>query len=337
MNQLGKHEAYWIGVDIGKASFDAALAPLDAVPAAWAKLPVMQFTMDPAGIAAFEAWRAQAAGTCVGVCIESTGIYSWQFVELAKKLALPEMAMVNPALPRAFGKSFGLRDKCDRVDAAVLALYGVVHKPKANTKRCRIYAKLRTLWRLYEDYAEDVARWENRLEQSMDADVKREIRRTIKHLSRAHQRAWERIEDFIAEEDTLRQDAKLMCSIPSVGMKTAVLILAEFGDLRTWKRKQLISYAGLYPKVYSSGTSVNRKPTLARGGGKRIRKGLFLPACSATRYNKPLAQWREQLLERGLSKMASIAAVMRKMLTLIRAVVLSGQPYDPERLKQKIA
>ena len=175
MDLHNARNTYWMGIDISKASFDVALAPVDAVPGDWAKLPGAHFAMDAAGVVAFASWLTGAAALegCVGVCIESTGMYSHRFVQLISTLGLPDVSMVNPALPVAFRKSFGLRDKCDRVDAAVLALYGVVHRPKTNTRTAPEYAQLKALWRLYEDYTEDLLRWKNRLEQTCEAAVAR--------------------------------------------------------------------------------------------------------------------------------------------------------------------
>lgn len=334
MSELNMHNGFWLGVDVAKATFDVAAAPVAASPADWAKLPTAHFESNGSGLTAFEQWLKPlfAEGKCVGVCLESTGIYSHRFVKFISMLELPECSMVNPALPVAFRKSFGLRDKCDRVDSAVLALYGVVHTPKPNVKRSPEYERLRALWRLHEDYIEDVRRWKNRCDQILDCLEPTQINLTVTHLQECAQKVWKEIEKWVQQHESLRHDAQLLCSIPSVGQKTAFMVMAEYGNLRAWSRKQVISYAGLYPKVYSSGTSVNRKPCLAKGGGQRIRRGLFLPACSATKYNPLLAQWRQVLLERGKARMATIGAMMRKMLVLMRGVLVSETAFDLTKL-----
>lgn len=331
MSQEKMHLNFWLGVDISKDSFDAAVAPMEATPTQWAKLPVQHFAMSHAGVKEFAQWlkshlKQQA---CLGVCIESTGIYSHHFVELISTLALPDTSMVNPALPHAFRKSFGLRDKCDRVDAAVLALYGVVHRPKPNCQKSPEYARLRTLWRLRQDYMEDITRWKNRLEQALESAQIKHIKKTVSHLESETEKVWKEIEDWVKSKENLHRDIELMCTIPGVKEKTAIMVLAEVGDLRGWKRNQLVSYAGLYPKVYSSGTSVSKKPSLAGGGGKLIRKGLFLPACCAAQFNPTLKQWRQQLLDNGKAKMSTIGALMRKLLLLMRSVVVQQRPYNP--------
>ena len=241
--------------------------------------------------------------------------------------------MVNPALPVAFRKSMALRDKCDRVDAAVLALYGVVHRPQPNTRRDPMYAQLRVLYRAYEQYDEDVHRCENRLEQCLDKTVCKTFKKTLAHLKRCREQIWETMQEFIAAHEAMRRDVTLMCSVPGVGKKTAVLVLAQFGDLRAWDRGQIVSYAGLYPKVYSSGMSVNRKPRLVKGGGSRIRRGLYMPAVGQLKTKSPVAIWARELIARGKTKMEAIGAIMRKQLQLMRGVLVSGVPYTHDYQK----
>ena len=326
---------FWVGVDVGKRTVDACVASVHARPGQWAKLPVGHFATDEQGIAALGQWLRSALehGPCVGVCIESTGAYSHRFVRAIEHLGLPEVSMVNPALPVAFRKSLGLRDKCDRVDAAVLALYGIVHRPAPNTNKDKTYEQLRTLKRLHDDYDTDVQRWENRLEQCLDDTMRAPIMETIAYLKRCRKDIWRTIQQRIKEQDALGRDVALLCSIPGVGEKTAVLVLAEFGNLRSWSRTQLVSYAGLYPKVYSSGTSVHLKPRLARGGGARIRKGLYMPACGQLRTNTRVACWARELIARGKTKMEAIGAIMRKQLQLMRGVLVSGVPYQDKHPK----
>ena len=332
-------DGFWLGVDVGKFSGEACVAPCDARTSEWAKLRVASFTHDKDGMRALEKWLAASTGQgpCLGVCIESTGVYSQRFVHAIEELGLPEVSMVNPALPVAFRKSLALRDKCDRVDAAVLALYGVVHRSEPNTGRNPMYAQLRTLYRAYEQYDEDVQRFENRLEQCMDKTVCKEFRKTIAHLKHYREKIWKKMEELIAAHEPLHRDVTLLCTIPGVGEKTAVLVLAQFGDLRKWGRGQIVSYAGLYPKVYSSGTSVNRKPRLAKGGGSRIRRGLYMPAIGQLKTKSPVAIWARELIARGKTKMAAIGAIMRKQLQLMRGVLVSGVPYSHEYEKLPIS
>jgi transposase len=326
--------SFWLGIDVAKLTFDAAVAPVGTAPSDWARLKVGHFEMSEEGIRALALWLEPflGKGSCVGVCLESTGSYSRRCATLLAAMELPAASIVNPALPLAFRKSFGLRDKCDRVDAAVLALYGTVHRPKQNTAQATQYQRLKDMWRLHEDFSADIRAWKNRLEQCLDKELAAHIEGAIEGLEQQRKLVWSGIECWVEDHAELKDDAALLCSIPGIGKKTSYMALAELGDLRTWKREEIISYAGLFPKQHSSGTSVAKNPRLVRGGGARIRKALFLPCCSLTRLDTPMTQWRQTLLQRGKSKMSTVVALMRKVLLLMRAVVITGQAYDPDKI-----
>ena len=69
-------DGFWLGVDVGKFSVEACVAPCDARTSEWAKLRVASFTHDKDGMRALEKWLAASTGQgpCLGVCIESTGV-----------------------------------------------------------------------------------------------------------------------------------------------------------------------------------------------------------------------------------------------------------------------
>lgn len=121
-----------------------------------------------------------------------------------------------------------------------------------------------------------------------------------------------------------------MATIPGVGAKTTRVLLAHFGDLREYSRNELVCLAGLYPKQFQSGTSVRKKPKLAKGGGARIRAALYMAALTARRFCPHLKIFAQRLAEKGLSNMAILGAVMRKLLLLVRALVVSGKDYQAD-------
>lgn len=327
------HADFWVGMDVAKNSFEAALAHVGQRLSDWSRIPVAHFEFTVQGLEQFAQWIALflAQGECLGVCMESTGVYSHRLAEALRPLGLPEAAIVNPALPLAFRKSLGLRDKCDRVDAAVLALFGLINEPRPNTAQAPEYRALRECWRMLKAYEKDIRAWKNRLEQAPSKGLARELRKTIGQLENTRDALWREILNMIDTHPALRRDTDLLHTIPGIGQKTAIMIIAELGDLRTWRRKELVSYAGLFPKQYQSGHSVYRQPTLARGGASQIRQALFWPACSAMKHHPGFAAWRDELLKRGKAKKSAVCAVMRKLLLLMRAVLVTETPYDPEK------
>ena len=91
---------FWVGIDVAKRKLDIAL--LDGA----GKVKSKVVANDPAGFAALMTWLGErgADATSTHVCLESTGIYSdgcaTAFADAGWKVSV-----VNPALPKDFGKS----------------------------------------------------------------------------------------------------------------------------------------------------------------------------------------------------------------------------------------
>lgn len=107
---------------------------------------------------------------------------------------------------------------------------------------------------------------------------------------------------------------------------------AEFGDLRQYKRNELVALAGLFPKHHQSGSSVRKKPRLAKGGGRELRRVLFNCARSVFDAHGPWQPVIQHYLKRGMEPMAVIGVLMRKLLLVARAVMLHDGHYDPSKI-----
>jgi len=120
----------------------------------------------------------------------------------------------------------------------------------------------------------------------------------------------------------------LLETIPGVSQKTAVAILAELPDVKTFKSaREAAAFAGLTPTVRQSGTSVRGKGSLSKSGNSQLRKALYMPALVAKRYNPVVKEFCEHLADKGKAKMVVVAAGMRKLLHIIFGVLKNEKPF----------
>ena len=111
---------------------------------------------------------------------------------------------------------------------------------------------------------------------------------------------------------------------------TAVTVRTELGDLRRFERaRQLTAFAGMSPRIVESGTSIAGKPHLCKQGNRRVRHALYMAAMTAIRGQNDLQRCYQRLVAKGKSHMSALGAIMRKMLCLLRALLISGKPYQP--------
>ena len=156
--------------------------------------------------------------------------------------------------------------------------------------------------------------------------------RQLRQLDKDVATAQQEMKLVVNEDEDFKRDFGLLISIDGVGPITAMTVLAEIGDLRRFGRaRQLTAYAGVSPRVVQSGTSVRGKTRMCKRGNKRIRQALYLSAMATLNTKKPntLSIVHQRLCEEGKQGKAALGAVMRKQLTVMRAVIISGKPYDP--------
>ena len=319
----------FVGIDVSKREFTAAIAAEGTPPAQARRLPAKTFANSADGIAAFVRWIEGNGGTTACLCAESTGVYSLRLAADLRARAphLPALTIVNPSGIMGTAASLGLRDKSDLLDAAVIAIHALVHRPEPTESTSPRLDELNELFALRDALVRDRTAHLNRLEQVRNRSVSRLLEDQIKALDKQIAKVDKAIDRCIAADEQLRRDNELLQSVRGIGRILAIAILAEFGDLRRWKRGQVASYAGVYPRTHESGTSVFRAPRMIKGGASRLRRVLYMAAVSFVRSG-PGAESHRRFQERGKTKMCSIGAQMRKLLLIARAVVVSNTPFD---------
>ena len=120
---------------------------------------------------------------------------------------------------------------------------------------------------------------------------------------------------------------------PTLYVRTTAIVLAEIGSIELFdSARQLAAFAGLTPREYKSGSSVNGQTRLCKIGNPRLRKALYFPALTSIRYCPEIQAFRQRLMQSGKNKMQVVGAVMHKLIRVIYGVLKSGRPYDPVRL-----
>jgi transposase len=124
-----------------------------------------------------------------------------------------------------------------------------------------------------------------------------------------------------------RQRVKILCSIPGIGILTAMEILLELQDVSRFRRaEQLAAYVGLTPSQYSSADKI-RIGRITGAGKNTVRSALVESCWLLIRKDKAMRKKYEQIKARSGGKRA-IVAVSRKLLLCIRRLLLDNRPYE---------
>ncbi|MBN4082541.1 IS110 family transposase [Mariprofundus ferrooxydans] len=126
---------------------------------------------------------------------------------------------------------------------------------------------------------------------------------------------------------------ELITSIPGVGAKTATMMICLTDGFQKFQHnevKQFISYIGMSPRTFNSGTSVKGRAHITKVGNGRIRSLLYMCSWTAKRYNQQCADLYKRLSEKGKPEMVIKVAIAHKIVRQIFGVMKNGQPFSNE-------
>lgn len=331
--------AHWVGVDVAKASFDAGFVPAGQhyLATNLRDVPVASFQRTPDGVQAFLAWveiHAQRhEEQPVRVCMEATGSYSTELaVWLLERRPSLQPAIVNTRHTANFIKSLGLRNKTDRLEARALAFYGAERRPIAYEPPTPERAELRELSRYRDTLIQQRVAESNRAQELQCSPIVRKLRQKRLRLVQADiERVEEAMRQLVEQTPELQRDIERLSSIYGVGFITAVIVISELGDLRRFERaRQLTAFVGLNPRIVQSGTSISKRARMCKHGNARVRQALYMAAVTTVRGQNDLQRLYAKLLEQGKPPKVALGAVMRKLVTIMRAMLVFEKLYIPD-------
>jgi len=187
---------------------------------------------------------------------------------------------------------------------------------------------LQELTRRIESLQRMLGSEQNRLDIA-SVNVRPSVSRMIKTLEEEIEEVKKLIKEHSDNHPDLKQQIKLLESIPGIGRKTAQVLLGEIEFRQYTSARAVAAQAGLTPRKDQSGTSLNRT-RLSKLGNGRIRKALYFPAIVAIRHNKLIREFASRLSQNGKTPMQVICAAMRKLLHIAFGVIKSNRPFDPD-------
>ena len=310
-----------IGIDIGKRKFDVALLEQG-------KVRSKVFDNTPTGHQALMHWLEERGCAVMDthLCMEATSQY-YEAVAIVLHAAGYRVSVVNPLQIKAFGESRLRRQKTDRADAELIARFCEQQSPMPWQPPAAEIKELQRLLARLEAVQEMRVQELNRRHEAT-GEALESVERVLDVLNEELAKLERRIQDHIDQNPSLREQHALLTSIPGVGDRVSTYCLAWLQAERFSNVRQAVAFVGLSPSHHQSGDSVHGKTRVSKVGHTRLRKILYLPAMSATRYNPAAKALSKRLKAAGKPGKAIICAVMRKLIHWIFGVLKSKQPFD---------
>ena len=124
-----------------------------------------------------------------------------------------------------------------------------------------------------------------------------------------------------------RQTETLLRSVPGVGPTLARTLLAELPELGHLTRRQIAALVGVAPLARGSGLMRGRRTIW--GGRASVRHVLYMATLAAVRVAGQMRQTYRRLRAAGKAAKVALVACMRKLITLLNAILRDRTPYQP--------
>jgi transposase len=306
--------AAYVGIDVAKATLDVAFG---------ADGEVVQVENNESGVTGLVDRLKEVMPTLV--VLEATGGYE-SLVAGAIAAQGIGVAVVNPRQVRDFAKATGVLAKTDRIDARVLARFAEAVRPEPRPLPTAEEKELQERLSRRRQIVDMLTMEKNRLSIVTTQRMKKEITKHIIWLEEALRRANVDIDDTVRNSPIWREKEDLLRSVPGIGPVSARTMLAELPELGSLNRKEIAALVGVAPLNRDSGTMKGTRTCW--GGRAHVRQVLYMAAVSAVRCNPVIRQTYAALRARGKKPKVAIVACIRKLLTILTAMVRDGRRWS---------
>ncbi|RYY42622.1 MAG: IS110 family transposase, partial [Chitinophagaceae bacterium] len=256
--------------------------------------------------------------------MEATGVY---YIRLAFFLHQQgcSLSVVNALSIKRFIQMHGERNKSDKKDAGWICRFAIEQNPPFWEMPDQAYFESKQLYNTIREYSEQIKRFNNQLHSlRLLPVISKDTIKSLEKVKRQLQKEMENLEEKLHAllQAWQPEQLKNVSSIKGLGKRaSAILIIFTQGFKNTRNHRQLISFAGLSPTEYSSGTSIQGKSKICKRGGKQIRDVLYMCAMNAIKTNQACKALYERLRAKGKTGKQGLIAVCNKLLKQAFAVV----------------
>ena len=257
------------------------------------------------------------------VVMEASGRYEYLIAEACFNKSLP-VVIAKPVSVRRYAGAIDQLAKTDKIDAAVIAEYGAVIKPKPTPQKSKNLLIIKDLLTRRRQLINMKTQEKNRMKligNAFDVSCKRIIKVLEKEISRMETR----LQKHVDEQADWAEKQAILLSAPGVGNTLVYSILADLPEIGTLTNRQISKLVGVAPINRESGRMRGKRRII--GGRANIRTTLYMATLSATLCNPAIKSFYRNLKENGKHSKVAITACMRKFITYLNAMVRDKQMW----------
>jgi transposase len=303
-----------VGIDVSKLNLDLATGDTHAT---W------QFTNDAQGHRAIIK-QLQGVPPVKLIVLEATGGYERTIVAALLAAKFP-VVVVNPRQVRDFARATGQLAKTDRIDAMILARFASTINPQLRALPDENTRLLQEKIARRGQLVHMITAEKNRLQQAHSQAVQHSIQQVIALLKQQLKELDDDLDTMIRQSPAWREKEDLLKSVPGVGDQTARQLIINLPELGQCSRQQIAALVGVAPFNRDSGPRRGQRTTC--GGRAHVRATLYMATLAATRFNPVIRRHYQNLVDVGKRKKVALVACMRKLLTILNAMLRDGKSW----------
>ena len=305
-----KEAGLFVGIDVSQDRLDLAVRPTGET---------RQVVYNPAGTEAMTEYLKELGPQLV--VVEATG-----GLEMAVAAAGLPVVVANPRKVRAFARATGRLAKTDALDAQALAHYGETLRPQPRALPDAATRELKALVVRRRQLVEMITAERNRLRMATRR-VRPRVQEHINWLKENLAELDQDLDDTIRSSPIWKDQDRLLRSVPGVGPVLSLTLLSGLPELGALNRGEIAALVGVAPFNQDSGSFRGKRRVW--GGRSSIRAALYMAALVATRCNPAIKDFYLRLCNAGKPKKVALTACMRKLLTILNAMVRDNRPWTP--------
>jgi len=306
-------QSLFVGIDVSKARLDIALSAGDQF------FSIAYAEEELAGL--IDKLRSSSPQLIV---LEASGGLERPLVAYLAEAGLP-VVVVNPRQVRDFAKATGKLAKTDKIDAQTLARFAEAIKPEQRPLKDAERQHLADQVARRRQIVGMISQEKNRLSRA-SGQVRADVEHHIAYLKERLDRSDKDIEKTIKATPLYQDTVELLCTVPGVGPVTSASFVAFCPELGNLDRRQIAALSGTAPLNRDSGTKTGVR--CVWGGRKELRNQLYMATVSAIRCNYKIKQFYLRLTIAGKKPKVAITACMRKLVTILNAMVKQRKPWN---------
>jgi len=305
----------WVGIDVSKARLDVALGVAGEL---------LWVANDARGIASLVARLVELAPELV--VLEASGGLQTALVAELGAAQLP-VVVVNPRQVRDFARATGQLAKTDALDARMLALFAERIRPQVRPLPGEQELELKALVARRRELVEMITAERNRLDRAPKL-LHKEISAHIRWLESRLKDRDRDLDQMLRSSPLWREREDLLRAVPGVGPVLCATLLADLPELGALSRHQIAKLVGVAPLNCDSGTMRGRRAVW--GGRAQVRAALYMATLAAVRCNPALKTFYLRLRSAGKPAKVALTAAMRKLLTVLNAMLKHHTHWSPQ-------